>query len=119
MFNERLQQVADRIQGTLALALIAKDGIPVEWIAGDQQQLDLELLAAELTSQIRAISQNHQELSVGDVRHLSVTTSRMTLMVSSVTDEYYLMLVLDTQSNQGLARFELRRAVLLFEEDLL
>lgn len=118
MFTERLQQVADRIGDTRALALIAKDGIPVEWVSSDDG-LDLEMLAAELTSQIRTISQNHQELSVGDVRHLSITTDRMTLMVSSVTDEYYLMLVLGTRPNKGLARFELRRAVLLFEEDLL
>lgn len=119
MFSERLQQVSDRIQGTLALALIAKDGIPVEWISPSDQQFDLELLAAELMSQIRAISNNHQELSVGSVRHLSVATDRMTLMVSSVTHEYYLLLVLAADSNQGLARFELRRAVLIFEEDLL
>lgn len=119
MFNERLQQVSDRIQGALALALIAKDGIPVEWVVPSDQEFDLELLAAELMSQIRAISGNHQELSVGDVRHISISTDLLTLMVSAVTDEYYLLLVLAADSNQGLARFELRRSVLLFEEDLI
>ncbi len=120
MFNERLMQLKNRIQGTLALALVAKDGIPVEWVSTQGRlELDLELIAAELMSQIRAISQNHQELSVGDVRHIAVNTDRMTLMVSRVTNDYFLLLILRAGSNQGLARFELRRAVLLFEQDLL
>lgn len=117
MFKERLQQVAGRIEGTLALSLVAKDGIPVESLAEDPE-LDLDLLAAELMSQVRAVSQNHRELSVGKVRHFSVTTDRYILMVSSLNDEYYLLLVLRCGSNAGRARFELRRALILFEHDL-
>ena len=117
MFTERLEQVSQRIQGTLALSLVAKDGIPVESVSRDAS-LDLDLLAAELMSQIRAVSQNHQELSVGRVRHFSVTTDRFILMVSALTEEYFLLLVLETGSNAGRARFELRRSVILFEQDL-
>ena len=117
MFKERLKQVIDRIEGTLALSLVAKDGIPVESISQDAE-LDLELLAAELMSQVRAVSQNHQELSVGKVRHFSVATDRYILMVSALTDEYYLLLVLRCGSNAGRARFELRRSLILFEHDL-
>ncbi len=117
MFTERLEQVSQRIQGTLALSLVAKDGIPVESVSRDTS-LDLDLLAAELMSQIRAVSQNHQELSVGRVRHFSVTTDRFILMVSALTEEYFLLLVLETGSNAGRARFELRRSVILFEQDL-
>ncbi len=117
MFTERLEQVSQRIQGTLALSLVAKDGIPVESVSRDAS-LDLDLLAAELMSQIRAVSQNHQELSVGKVRHFSVTTDLFILMVSALTDEYFLLLVLETGANAGRARFELRRSVILFEQDL-
>lgn len=117
MFTERLEQVSQRIQGTLALSLVAKDGIPVESVSRDAS-LDLDLLAAELMSQIRAVSQNHQELSVGRVRHFSVTTDRFILMVSALTEEYFLLLVLETGANAGRARFELRRSVILFEQDL-
>lgn len=117
MFKERLKTVSDRIGGTLALSLVAKDGIPVESVS-EAQDLDLDLLAAELMSQVRTVSQNHQELSVGKVRHFSVTTDRYLLMVSGLTDEYYLLLVLAAGSSPGRARFELRRSVLLFEHDL-
>ncbi len=118
MFTERLQKVAERIDGALALALIAKDGISVESYT-KEESLDLELLSAELMSQVRAVSQNHQELSVGEVQHFSVTTDRYILMIGALTEDYFLLLVLGADGSAGRARFELRRAVLLFEEDLI
>ena len=118
MFTERLQQVTDQLDGALAVSLVAKDGIPVESIIVDQD-LDIEVLAAELISQVRAVSSDHRELSVGKVRLFSLTTESAILMVGALTDEYYLLVVLEAGSNFGRARFELRRAVLLFEEDLI
>lgn len=117
MFTERLQQVKDRISGATALSLVAKDGIPVESVG--ESVLDLEMLAAELMSQVRAISQNHQEISVGKVRQFAVSTDLFTLMVGALTSDYFLLLVLGPDSNYGRARFELRRAVTMFEDDLL
>ena len=69
-------------------------------------------------NQVRTISQNHQELAVGQVRHLSVMTDQLVLMVSALSEEYYLLLVQTAGSNVGRARFELRRAKLIFEDDL-
>lgn len=119
MFGERLQQVKDRIDGAVAVSLVAKDGIPVESVGKEDDSLDLEMLSAELMSQIRTVAQNHQELAVGQVRQFSVTTDRFTMMVGALTEDYYLLLVLSSEANIGRARFELRRSVLLFEEDLI
>jgi predicted regulator of Ras-like GTPase activity (Roadblock/LC7/MglB family) len=118
MFLEQLSRISDRIGGVLALSLVAKDGLPVESVSADPD-LDIEVRAAELTAQARSINENHRELDVGDVQQLSVTTDRLTLIVSTVTPEYYLLLVLGTDGSYGRARFELRRARLLLEKDLL
>jgi predicted regulator of Ras-like GTPase activity (Roadblock/LC7/MglB family) len=117
MFLEQLSSISNRIEGVLALSLVAKDGMPVESVSSDPN-LDLEVLAAELVAQARSITENHRELDVGEVQQLSVTTDRMTLMVSSVAADYYLLLVLGPAGNYGRARFELRRARLLLEADL-
>lgn len=117
MFTERLEKLASRIDGAQAISLVAQDGMQVE-NKTLRDDLDLEALAAELMTQVRAISQNHQDLEVGTVKHLSVLTDQFTLMVSAVTEEYFLMLVLAAEANAGRARFELRRAKLLFEEEL-
>jgi predicted regulator of Ras-like GTPase activity (Roadblock/LC7/MglB family) len=117
MFLEQLSRISNRIDGAVALSLVAKDGIPVESFSSDPD-LDLDVLAAELVAQARSISENHRELDVGEVQQLSVMTDRLTLMVSSVAADYYLLLVLGPEGNYGKARFELRRARLLLEEDL-
>jgi predicted regulator of Ras-like GTPase activity (Roadblock/LC7/MglB family) len=117
MFLEKLNTISNRIDGALALSLVAKDGIPVESVSSDPD-LDLEVLAAEMVAQARSISDNHRELEVGEVQQLAVTTDRLTLMVSSVAKDYYLLLVLGPEGSYGRARFELRRARLLLEEDL-
>jgi predicted regulator of Ras-like GTPase activity (Roadblock/LC7/MglB family) len=117
MFLDQLSRIGNKIEGTIALSLVAKDGIPVESFSTDPD-LDLDVLAAELVAQARSISENHRELDVGSVQQLSVSTDRLTLMVSSVASDYYLLLVLGPEGNYGKARFELRRARLLLEEDL-
>jgi predicted regulator of Ras-like GTPase activity (Roadblock/LC7/MglB family) len=117
MFLDQLSRISNRIDGALALSLVARDGIPVESFSSDPN-LDLDVLAAELVAQVRSITENHRELAVGEVQHLSVTTDRLTLMVSSVASDYYLLLVLGPEGNYGKARFELRRARLLLEADL-
>jgi predicted regulator of Ras-like GTPase activity (Roadblock/LC7/MglB family) len=117
MFLEQLSRISNRIDGAVALSLVAKDGIPVESFSSDPD-LDLDVLAAELVAQARSISDNHRELDVGEVQQLSVMTDRLTLMVSSVAADYYLLLVLGPEGNYGKARFELRRARLLLEADL-
>lgn len=117
MFLERLSRLSRRIEDTQALSLVAKDGIPVESFSSSTE-LDLESLAAELIAQARAISDDHRELAVGEVQQFSVTTDRYTFLVSTVTPDYYLLLVLGKRGIYGKARFELRRARLLFESDL-
>jgi predicted regulator of Ras-like GTPase activity (Roadblock/LC7/MglB family) len=117
MFLDQLSRISNRIDGAVALSLVARDGMPVESVSSDPD-LDLEVLAAELVAQVRSISDNHRELDVGEVQQLSVMTDRLTLMVSSVAADYYLLLVLGPEGNYGKARFELRRARLLLEGDL-
>ncbi|HWM94822.1 MAG TPA: roadblock/LC7 domain-containing protein [Thermoanaerobaculia bacterium] len=118
MFLEELSRITGRIEGALALSLVAKDGMPVESVSSDSA-IDLEALGAEMVSQARAISDNHRELEVGNVQQLAVTTDRVTLMVCSVAPDYYLLLVLGPGGNYGRARFELRRARLLLEKELI
>ena len=117
MFLDQLSRISNRIEGAVALSLVARDGIPVESFSSDPD-FDLDVLAAELVAQARSISENHRELDVGEVQQLSVMTDRLTLMVSSVAADYYLLLVLGPEGNYGKARFELRRARLLLEADL-
>lgn len=117
MFAERLGALADRIDGTRLVALVAVDGLPVE-SHGSTEGLDLEALAAELLAQVHTIGENHRELEMGRVDQFSVTTKSHTAMLGRLTDEYFLLMLLGREASLGRARFELRRAPLKFNTDL-
>lgn len=118
MFEARLQDICNRVEGALAATLVDHDGITVESFATNGN-IDLEALAAELLAQTQTIARDHRELQMGELRQLSVTTDRYTVLVSFLVGDYSLLLVLDSQGSFGRARFELRRALLQFESDLI
>jgi len=117
MFLERLSTISGRIEGAVALSLVDRDGIPVESVAL-APDVDLETVAAELVTQVRAIASQQQELFVGAVRQVTIAGDRTSFVVSTVGDGYYLLLLLRPEASLGRARFELKRATLLFEDDL-
>ncbi len=117
MFAERLRSIADRIGSVRGLALVARDGIPVESY-GTAPDVDLEVLCAELLAQVRVMNDDHKDLGAGPVRQLTVATERLTLLIARLTENYYLLAALPAGYEMGRARFELRRAQLLFESDL-
>jgi len=115
--SARLQVLLDRIDGALAVSLVAADGIPVA-TANRNGAFDLEVLAAELLAQVGAISDEQRDLAVGEVEQYSVSTDLFTILIGRLQAGYYLLLVLKRAASYGRARFELRRARLLFEDDL-
>lgn len=117
MFLERLSKIGNRIQGAVALSLVDEDGISIESI-NSNPELDLEVLAAELIAQVKTMQGAYSELATGRFRQCSITTDRMTVVVSSLGQGYYLLLVLNREASIGQARFELRRARLLLEPEL-
>ena len=117
MFLEQLSKISNRIHGALALSLVGEDGIPVESVSSNPD-LDLEMLAAELIAQVRTMQDSYRELAAGEFRQCSIATEEGTIVVSSVAQGYYLLLVLGRGGNLGKARFELRRARLVLEPEL-
>lgn len=121
MFEKRLEAIASRLDGLVLASLVAADGIRVESHAAAEgpEGLNTDHLAVELLTQLKAISQNHDEFGLGEVREYSLDTEKYRVMLGRLAPGYYLLLVLDNSASVGRARFELRRAPLAFEEDLL
>lgn len=118
MFSERLEAICNRVDGAVVASLVDKDGIMVDTHARNGN-IDIEALAAELLAQTRTIARDHRELELGELRQLSVTTDKFTVIVGALTGDYSLLLVMSNEGSFGKARFELRRALLQFESDLI
>lgn len=121
MFHDRLAEIGSRLEHLTFASLVAADGIRIESFEANQDGggLNTDNLAVELLTQLKSISQNHSELGLGEILEYSLNTERYCVMLGRVAPGYYLMLVLANGASIGRARFELRRAPLAFEEDLL
>ncbi len=117
MFLERLNAVSSRIDGAVAVSLVANDGIPVESVSA-ARDLDLETVAAEMVSLARSIDKEQRELSVGELRQFTVAGDRIVYLLSRISAGYWILAALSPETSLGRARFELKRAALLFEDEL-
>lgn len=116
VFKTVLSGLKARVEGCVAVSLIALDGIAVE--ALNDSSVPLESLGAEFGSFIKSILNANTELNTGTVEQFSLMTDRYTAVMSAVTPEYYILLILDPGGNYGRARFELSKAKFTLSDEL-
>ncbi len=115
-FRQVLAGIRARVEGTLAVSLIGLDGIAIDSI--NPERVPLDVLGAEFGGFVKSIRPN-PELDTGEVLQFSLVTERYITFLSSVTPEYFILLVLRPDGNYGRARFELARAKVLLRDELI
>lgn len=117
VFTERLQKVLQTIQGAKAIAIIGRDGIAVERLAIDDEP-NLDLATAQFTDIAKKLQLANLELEAGGLREMIQKTDKYVVVLTTITPEYFLMLILGENGSLGRARFELRKASVAFYEEL-
>ncbi|PYV45578.1 MAG: GTPase [Acidobacteria bacterium] len=109
MFNQLLESITNKVEGTLGAIVMGMDGISIEkrLPAGDT---NIEAMAAEYTSLLKASSTAAQEIGQGPLEELIVSTDSSLITIRMITPEYFLLLLLNKDGNLGRARFELKKA---------
>lgn len=117
MFRAVLRDVAERVDGTLAVSLIGLDGIAIETVKTGGEP-PLEAMGAEFGGFIKSVRVTNTELDTGEILQFSLVTEKYVAFLSAVTSEYYVLLVLRPDGNYGRARYELARAKHLLRDEL-
>ena len=118
VFQDVLRRITERVEGAKAVSLVGVDGIPIDSY-GTMEGFTVESVAAELGAFVKAAQSPSSASQSGTVQQLAVVTDRVIMILSRVTEEYYLLLLLSREGNFGRGRFELRRAALSLEKELL
>ena len=108
-FGEALQSIANRVPEAEVLMVIGTDGIPIDKLT-IQTVGDIDTVAAEHTTLLRASLSSATDTGLGDLQELAVVTERMTTLLLAITPEYYLFAALSPGAVVGRARFALRLA---------
>ena len=118
IFQDTLRRIAERVEGTLAVSLVGTDGIPIDsW--GTADKASLEAMSAELGAFVKSSQRPQNASPSGTIQQIAVVSDETVAILSRVTTEYYLLLLLAREGNFGRGRFELRKAGLALEKELL
>src|SRR5437660_11619622 len=118
VFQDTLRRIAERVEGTRAVSLVGVDGIPIDSY-GTLEGMSIESLAAELGAFVKAAQGPHTSFDSSSVQQLALVKDKSIAMLSRMTEEYYLLLVLSRDGNLGRGRFELAKAAVTLEKELL
>lgn len=117
MFDGTLQAIVDKIEGAVGALIMGLDGISVARADGPDSEIEIDVVAAEYTALIRKSLKSADDVSLGKMRELVVAADRFAFLIMPITEEYFLVLVLGPRGGLGRARFELRKAQLILEEE--
>lgn len=116
-FRGALDDLAARVEGVLGVSLIGLDGIAIDSLR-KRDDVMLESLGAELGSFVKSVRISSADLNVGSVEQFSLVTDRYITILSAVTAEYFVLLVLDRDGNFGRARYELQKLKFRLRDEL-
>jgi len=115
-FANALKSVSDRVPEVQVVMIMGTDGIPIEKLVV-RPDPNLEAVAAEYTTLLRASVSAAADTGLGDLRELSVVTEKMTALLLGITSEYFLFAALAPGGLTGRARFALRLAGLALQRE--
>ncbi len=92
-FAEALRGIAARVPETQVVILMGTDGIPIEKLIV-RPDPNLEAVAAEYTTLLRASLTAASDTNLGELKELSIVTEKMTALLVAITPEYFLFAAL-------------------------
>lgn len=120
VFADLLKQMVVKVDGAIGALIMGLDGIAIEQQlseAGSEEGDRLAIIAAAYATLLRNSMRTSSDVGVGQLEELTIISGNMMLVIKLINSEYFLILALEAKGNIGRARFELRKAQLLIEEE--
>lgn len=117
-FKKCLKSLTENVGGGLAAIIMGYDGIPIDEYFVETPLFDLQLLVAEYANLLRDIRRTVSLLENGTMQEVSITTDRLRVLVRVISEEFFLVLVLNADGNYGKGRYLLAREAPQLKDDL-
>lgn len=107
-FEEMLQELIKKVEGSLAAMLMGLDGISVAQIAKPNAKFDLELMGAEISAIYNQIRQSSFIDQFGETNEVVLRSGKTTILLKVIVDDYAVALVMDANQAIGKGRHYLK-----------
>ena len=109
MFKAVLEKIVNDCDGGIGAVLMGYDGIAIDQAGADESSLDLNLVGIEYSSVTKEVRNAADVLKIGELQEISVKTNNYYLIIHSLTDEYFVALIIERRGNFGQGRYLLMR----------
>lgn len=103
-----LNTIVQSVDGALAAIIMAYDGIPIDEVAVDQPEFDMQLLSVEYASVLKEIKRAVDVIKMGDLEEVSISTTRTCIVVRVLNDDLFAALIMSRDGNIGKGRYMLK-----------
>ena len=118
-FRTILQGLVERVDGGQGAVIMGYDGIPIDEYIKEDLPFDIQLLSVEYATLLKEIKRTVEVLKTGNMDEISITTGLARVIVRPVSDEFFVVFVLDADGNFGKGRYLLKREAPRLREALL
>jgi len=116
-FREHLDEVC-KVDGAVAASVMGFDGIAIDTVTPAETLLDIESLMVEYSGIMGQVRTAAEGMQAGELSELSIGTDRLTAHLRPINSEYFLILAMTPEGNQGKGRFLLRVTAPKLKEEL-
>ncbi len=109
MFKSIMKDVVTSCTGGVGAVLMGYDGIGIDQYCIDDNIMDLNLVGIEYSNVTKEIRNAVSVLTVGALEEVSIKTDQYYVIIRSLTDEYFVALLIARDGNYGQGRYLLMR----------
>jgi len=118
VIGEELRALVCHLEGARRVSLVGTDGLAVASVPAGGDDETWETLATDYATLLRRLSRGAGDLFFGEPRELLLRADEAQLLLMPVTDDSFLVLLLDPRSPAGRAAHLLRGAALRLRDEL-
>jgi predicted regulator of Ras-like GTPase activity (Roadblock/LC7/MglB family) len=110
MFQDALRAMVEGTEGGVAGLVMDNEGIAVDSYARGDAPFDITVVGIEFGVVLGSIKRAAESLEAGQAREVSIGTEKMTTLIRTLNETYFLALAIRPDGNLGKGRFLMRTA---------
>jgi predicted regulator of Ras-like GTPase activity (Roadblock/LC7/MglB family) len=111
MFQDALRGMVEGTEGGVAGLIMDNEGIAVDSYARGDAPFDITTVGIEFGVVLGSIKRAAESLEAGQAREVAIGTEKMTTLIRTINDTYFLALAILPDGNLGKGRFLMRTVV--------
>jgi len=106
--KETLGTILNSVEGALSVIIMAYDGIPIDEVSLEQNEIDMQLLSVEYATVLKEIKRAVEVIKAGEMEEVTITTAQTCVTIRVINDELFAVLIMKKDGNLGKGRYMLR-----------